>query len=137
MKIIVKGTNLNLTPKIYDYIEEKIGGLDKFLEQVDTISQARVELGRISYHHKKGEVFRCEVNLTVPGKLLRSEAERENIFLAIDEVKDELQREIKKYKGQASAKQRRGQRMFERIRSWSPLAWLEKRSFKARRDRNI
>jgi ribosomal subunit interface protein len=96
MKIDIKGTNMELTQAIKDYVNDKISGLEKFF---DNIIEARVEVGKTANHHQKGNVFRAEVNLEVPEKhILRAEAEREDLYMAINEVKDELQRQIKKFK---------------------------------------
>ncbi|MBN1325393.1 ribosome-associated translation inhibitor RaiA [Candidatus Falkowbacteria bacterium] len=95
MKIDIKGTNMELTEAIKDYVNEKIGGLERFF---DNIIEARVDVGKTSNHHQKGDVFRAEVNLQVPNTILRAEAEREDLYMAINEVKDEIQRQLKKYK---------------------------------------
>lgn len=87
---------MELTEAIKDYVNEKIGGLEKFF---DNIIEAKVDVGKTSNHHQKGDVFRAEVNLDVPEKyVLRAEATREDLYMAINEVKDDLQRQIKKYK---------------------------------------
>lgn len=100
MKINIKSTNLDLTPALKEYIEEKIGSLVKFLTRFDAEGavESRVEVGRTTRHHHKGPVFRAEVNIDVPGKVLRAEAEDLDIRTAIDEVKDKLKREAEKYK---------------------------------------
>lgn len=100
MKINIKATNLDLTPALNQYLKEKIGSLSKFLKnyEIEGEIQARVEIGRTTRHHHRGNIFRAEVNLILPKKILRSVAEREDIRVAINEVKDELQQEIKKYK---------------------------------------
>jgi len=96
MQIDIKGTNMELTEAIKDYVNEKIGGLDKFFDQ---ILEARVDVGLTTKHHQKGNIFRAEVNLEVPQKhIIRAEAEREDLYMAINEVKIELQGQLKKYK---------------------------------------
>jgi len=96
MKISIMGTNMELTEAIKDYVNEKIGGLEKFY---DNILEARVDVGITTKHHQKGNIFRAEVNLEVPQKhVLRAAAEREDLYMAINEVKNDLQRQIKKYK---------------------------------------
>jgi len=87
---------MELTQAIKDYVNEKIGGLEKYY---DGILVARVDVGLTSKHHQKGDIFRAEVNLEVPQKhVLRSEATREDLYMAINQVKDELKRQIKKFK---------------------------------------
>jgi putative sigma-54 modulation protein len=101
MKIKIKATNLDLTPSIVCYIEEKISSVEKFLEKFEINSETEVfvEIARTTNHHRKGEVFRAEANMELPGKVLRADHEEWDIRVAIDKVKDKLQAEIKKYKG--------------------------------------
>lgn len=95
MNIIIKGTGFTLTPAIKDYVDAKVGGLKKFLARVDESGvEARVEVGRITEHHHKGNVYRAEVNLVLPKQLLRAEVESDDIYAAIDAVHDELKRQI-------------------------------------------
>jgi putative sigma-54 modulation protein len=97
MKIQIKSTNITLTRNLRNYIEEKIGGCEKFINTKFS-PEAYVEIEKTTEHHRKGDVFRAEINLVLPGKLLRCEAKREDIYLAINEAKDKLQRKLKQYK---------------------------------------
>ena len=55
MKIDIKGTNIELTPWLREYIEQKIGGLDKFLKQFNPENiTAEVDAGRSTRHHRHG-----------------------------------------------------------------------------------
>lgn len=99
MKVTIKATNLDLAPAIKKAIEEKIVTLDKFISHIDTSVEAFVEVAVETRHHKKGKIYYAEANINVPGKIIRSEAREENIYKAINTVKDELQRLLKKYKG--------------------------------------
>lgn len=135
MKINIKTANLDLTPAISQYIEEKIGGLEKFisgdgLKQWDEHRQAAVEadveIARTTGHHRSGDVFRAEVNLKLPGRIVRAEAEEWDIRVAIDKIKDELQIEVKKYKNKQETKYRKGSRIIKKLFSISPLAWFDK-----------
>jgi putative sigma-54 modulation protein len=127
MKITIKTTNLKLTPEIEERIEEKINSVDKLLDDMDrSVVEARVEIGRTTKHHRKGDIFRAEVNLTLPGRLLRSVAEEWDLRTALDQVKNELQQEIKKYRGKKEAQYKRGARKAKRMLRISPLAWFRK-----------
>ena len=103
MKVTIKTTNLNLTPAIKKAIEEKIATLDKFISHADTLVEAFVEVALETRHHKKGKIYYAEANIKVPGRIIRSEAREENIYQAINTVKDELQRLLKKYKKKKTA----------------------------------
>jgi|TARA_Y100000294_G_C8364848_1_gene260245 ribosomal subunit interface protein len=123
MKIIVKATNIKLSPSIDEYIEEKIGSLEKFLKRFNSeLIEARVEVGRIKRGQRQGEIFRAEVNLSVNGKLLRVVKTDESLQAAIDLVRDELARMIKTHKDKEETKYMRGARSWKKFWRISPLA---------------
>ena len=74
--------------------------------------EAWMEVGKETLHHKKGPFFWAECQMRFPGKSIRSTARAENLELAVNEVKDELQRELKEYKEKIMAKEKRGARIF-------------------------
>ena len=122
MKILTKGTNLELTEALKNYVEEKVGVLDRYM---DGILEARVELEKTT-PQQKGEIFRCEVNLSVPQThLLRAESTEIDLYAAIDTVIPKLREEIQKYKGQHFSKDRRMRRYMKSIFAWP---WWKKRS---------
>ena len=49
-----------------------------------------VEVGRTTQHHKSGDIFRAEINLKLKGDSLRAVREAEDLYAAIDQVKDEI-----------------------------------------------
>jgi len=101
----ILATNMELTPAIRQYVEEKLSYLDELLPEDPSI-MADVEVGKTTMHHQKGDVMRCEVNLQVPGELLRVEKTEEDLYKAIDKVKDHLARQIKDWRGRQMDKNR-------------------------------
>ncbi len=123
MKIIIKGTNIKLSPSINQYIEEKIGGLEKFLKKFNPeLIEARVEVGKITRGQRQGDIFRAEINLSINGQLFRAEKTEESLMAAIDLVKDELAREIRKNKDKRMTMSVRGARSWKKFWRLSPLA---------------
>ena len=61
----IKSTNFDLTAAIKSYVEKRMGELDRVLTHLGQPQEARVEIGKISNHHKKGDIFRFEINLKV------------------------------------------------------------------------
>lgn len=122
MNIILKATNITLTPTINEYVETALGSLDKLTQGLSLPAEMRVEVGRSTWHHKKGEVFFAEANLSVGGDLLRSRMESFSVQSAIDGVRDELRSEIYKFKGKKETVFRRGARSVSKMLRLSPLA---------------
>jgi putative sigma-54 modulation protein len=100
VKIIIYGKNLDLTPSIRTFAERKVGSISKFLKPTESnLAEARVEIGRPSRHHRSGLVYYGEINLKIGGRLFRAVAEHLDLRVAIDLVRDEIERQIKGYKG--------------------------------------
>lgn len=138
MNIIIKGTNLELHNDLKEYVHEKIGGLKKFIENenMDPSSiTVRVELARTTRHHQHGEVYKAEVNLQLPKKMLRNVVESDDIYKAIDDVKDELREMINSYKDERITKTRRGARIIKKLSHLSPMSWVKGEFKKIRRKR--
>lgn len=116
MKILIKGTNLELTSALKNYVEEKIGHLEHYFEE---ILEARVEL-ETSPHHQKG-FFRCEVNLDVPQTgVIRAESTGPDLYASIDAVIPKLREQIEKFKAQRRSKDRKLRRNLKTIFAWRP-----------------
>lgn len=100
MQLHIKAKNLDLTPALKEYAEEKMNSLAVHVARWDEGGelQAWMEVARTTNHHKKGEVFAATIDLGLPGKTLRASETEKDARAAIDRVKDTLQREIKKYK---------------------------------------
>jgi putative sigma-54 modulation protein len=96
MNIIIRATNLELTPELRAYIEEKFSNLTRYFEN---ILEVHIEIEKTTRHHQKGRIFRAEANLRVPIKgLLRVEKAEKDIYKAIDKVKDHFKEELVRYK---------------------------------------
>jgi len=95
MELIVKGKNVEVTDRLREYVEQKIGKLDRYLP---SISEAWVEL---SSEETKAAQDRqvCQVTVRSNGTILRAEERSDDIFSAIDSVLDKMYRQIARYKG--------------------------------------
>lgn len=95
MIITISGKQLELTEAMEQYVQKKLGGLEKFF---DRIEKAVVTLGMDNHHHQKGENFYAECKLDVPGADLFGKKISKDIYSAIDLLRDELQAELRRYK---------------------------------------
>ena len=97
MQIKLKATKLEMTEAIKNYVQNKMDMLDKYLGNIPVLN-CDVEVERIIGGQNKGEIFRAEVNLEVPHELLRVEKTENDLYKAIDKVKDHLDEVIIRYK---------------------------------------
>lgn len=103
MIITIQATGIDLTDSIKEYATEKITSLGKFF---DGIVAADIDIGMRGHHHQKGDVFYAEVNMSIPGHLLRVVKESNDLYKAIDKVRDHYKVEFEKIKGKMRGKDR-------------------------------
>ena len=96
MQIQITGKGIELTDAIKDYASKKAEALNKFYN--DRIMRTEIVVGVNSSHHRKGDMFVAEYKLDVPGNNLFAIKQEENLYKAIDAVRDLLEMELKKYK---------------------------------------
>jgi ribosomal subunit interface protein len=94
MKINVKTTGIELTPAISSYVEEKIEQISKFLDPNDETLLCNVEIGMSTKHHQSGDIFRAELNIRTESRTIRAVSEKEDLYIAINDAKEEIIREI-------------------------------------------
>jgi len=108
MQIKIRSTNFALTQALDEYVNQKISSLEKFLSGGGDVL-CEVEIGRTTTHHKSGDIFRAEVNMTPPGgPQIFAVAEESDLYKAIDIVRDETEREIVSRKNKRNTLFRRG-----------------------------
>jgi len=101
MKINLKATNMELTEAIHDYVEKKVTNLGKLLSKMeDEGSEVLVnfEVGKSTNHHKSGEYFHTDCSINIKGKKFYASSDKEDLYEAIDDVKDRLFGEISQNK---------------------------------------
>ncbi len=104
MQISLKAKEIELTPSLRTYAEDKLGALAKMISKAEQTSEPElvVEIGRTTRHHHRGPVYRAEANLRLPGKMLRAEHIDLDLRVAIDRLRDKLRMELDKFKNKGS-----------------------------------
>jgi len=95
MTFNIRAMGMELTPAINQYAEEKLSGLEKYL---DNILHIEVDLGLDTHHHNKGEIYKCVGMVEVPGNMFRVEKSEKDLYKAIDKVRDHLREEMTAWK---------------------------------------
>ena len=98
MVFIIRGDKLKITDAMNDYIEEKLGKLDKYLKNSDDV--------RVNVIVKvKNHEHRVEITIPLKTYILRSEETKEDFYAAVDKAVDKLERQIRKNKTRMMSKQ--------------------------------
>jgi putative sigma-54 modulation protein len=93
MNTTIKTTNISLTPAIKEYVEKKVASLEKFIHDTPENIRIEVEVGKISHHHKSGDIFRAEARISFKGKEICVISEKDDLYASIDEMKSKAERE--------------------------------------------
>lgn len=107
MNIRITAPTIGLTPAISDYTEKHLETIKKFLAD-DPAAQCDVELAKTTNHHKHGDIFKAEIHIVAKGENIYASVEREDLYAAIDEVRDEVVRKLKSGKDKRRSLVRRG-----------------------------
>ena len=99
MEIIIKTKNLGLSESVKVLVDKKMKSLEKLIKVFSKGEQKLfVEVEKETKHHRKGDIFKAEVSFQVPGANLMAKAYGEDLAMAIVQARQELEREVRKYK---------------------------------------
>ena len=90
--INIKATNMELTGAISDYINKRLESVQKFSK--DGVFSGYVEVGKTTNHHNKGEFFKAEFDLMINGVRYFASSEKDNLYVAIDDGREEIIRTL-------------------------------------------
>ena len=111
MKINFQAKNMELTPAIQDYVAKRVTNLGKLLDKLEEKTGeilVNFEVAKTTNHHKGGEVFRAEGSVQTQRGDFFSGVDKEDLYEAIDAVKENLFREISKEKDRRQTLFKRG-----------------------------
>lgn len=107
MNINIKTTTISLTPSISDYVEKHLVSVKDFLKN-DSTAKCDLELAKVSNHHKHGDIFKAEIHIIAKDQNIYVNVEKEDLYAAIDILRDEVIRKLKSVKDKKISLIRRG-----------------------------
>jgi putative sigma-54 modulation protein len=94
MKLVIHGRNLDVTPAIRDYTENKLGrAISNF---GDMVREADVHLSVARNPRVPQQI--AEVTMYANGTVIRAQERSENLYASIDLVANKLSRQLNRYK---------------------------------------
>jgi len=124
MQLSVKGRNLEITPAIRAYAEEKLSRLTRYLENI-------VAMHVVLSVAKHRQI--AEVTLRVRDLTIRAEVESDDLYSSIDLVVEKLERQILRYKERIMAHAARGGNRGGRAATVVPVGEAEPQVVKTKR----
>jgi ribosomal subunit interface protein len=107
MNTHIQGLHTTLTPAIEEYTQKRISSLSKFIRYENAV--CNVELIKTTGHHRSGDIFKAEANIHMgDGEDVYAVAEREDLYQAVDALRDELERILTSMKEKKITLFRRG-----------------------------
>jgi putative sigma-54 modulation protein len=107
MNTNIKTTNVTLSDAISEYTNKRLQKIAKLLDTDPTVV-CDIELAKTTDHHQKGDIFKAEIHIVGAGKNLYATSSKEDLYAAIDIVRDEILRELKSKKEKQISFVRRG-----------------------------
>lgn len=98
MKIQVKGRNVAVTDALQDYAHDKLGKVQRLLQErrIDEVSRVELEL-KVEKNPAIPDNNVAEATIFTRGPVIRAKESSDDMYAAIDLVTDKLQRRVKKY----------------------------------------
>jgi len=96
LKIDKFSRNLELTDRIEEYVDKKVGKLGRHITNVD---DTRVDLTYSKSARSAVDRYVAQITIRGRGYILRAEESADDLFAAIDAAVDKMQRQIERYKG--------------------------------------
>ncbi len=106
MNINIKGTNMELTSAISEYVNDRLSKIEKYSKQ--GALSGHVEIGKTTNHHKQGEVYKAEFDININGEKFFVVSEKDDLYSAIDDAKEEIVRKITHTKDRKQTLYKRG-----------------------------
>jgi len=103
MQLLVHGRNVEVTDWIRDYINKKVGRLERYLNNV---SDARIELSHNATRAAEDR-FTAQLTIWTNGHILRAEESTGDILVSIDAVIEKMAQQIRRFKGRRYQNRRR------------------------------
>lgn len=111
--ISFKSTNIEIGDGLKDVVNQKFESLEKYVGN-ETDARCEVEFEKETAH-QSGNFFRVEANLWLAGKLYRAEATEVNFETAIDEVRNELDKALRRAGDKQNTLMKQGGRAIKKM----------------------
>lgn len=105
MEVQLTAHNMEITPRLQEYVEKKVNKLERYLPDIEEIRvDLAVESTRSSAHRQV-----AQATVQTQGTILRAEERGADMFAAIDKTMDKMRRQASRYKTRRQDRRQRGE----------------------------
>ncbi len=101
MNLTISGHHLEITPALRNYVTHKLDRINRHFDQVVDVKV----LLTVEKQKEKQKRQRAECNIHVKGNDLFAESSHEDLYAAVDELVDKLDRQVVRHKDRIQAHQ--------------------------------
>lgn len=94
MRLVINGRNIEITPALREYVEEKVGRIQKHNGQIMDLEITLSVVKNPSVANSHFAEAKCSLN----GSISHVQESAESMYAAIDLIADKVDRQVKKHK---------------------------------------
>jgi ribosomal subunit interface protein len=118
MQVSYKTNNINLTPDVRSYAEDKLEAVQKLLtNHAEENVSCDVVLGK-SEKQTHGDIYRADVTVHAGSERVHAVGHGESLMAALDEAKDDITRRMRREKTKQETMLRRGGAALKKMLRW-------------------
>jgi ribosomal subunit interface protein len=112
MHIDIVTKNIALTDALRDRVTSELEKLEKV---IPTDTRVFVEIGKVSHHHKQGEVYKAEGKITTAEANYFADMISEDLYTSIGNLGNELFNQVTEKKSRRRDMVRKGQALIKKL----------------------
>ena len=114
MQIRIKTTEYTMTPETAAYLDTRVATLEKLVDPDDESALCEVDIGRDAGKKQHSDhMWYVEVRIVAAGLNAYAKNRAESVNAAIDDVKEEVERQLRHSKGKKSALNKKAGKSFK------------------------
>lgn len=110
------GRHYDLDPKILQYVDDKLGKLDKYLPKAVRSGLSGHVVLELDESHTQDERCICDAHFEVKGERMQAREATLNMYAAIDICEQKLKSQVLTYKSKHDPARNRRQRLWHKLR---------------------
>ena len=106
--IKINAIGVELDEKVEDYLMKKLESLRKFVDFNNDEVVTDIRLSKLTKSRRSGNLYRAEISIMTVGKKYGAKGEKDELYAAIDDMKDVISRKISSHKGRKQSLFKKG-----------------------------